>query len=54
MAEYGYSVPHPLGSEQDPQLLVDGAVAAVRDVLAATGTPGEAVAAVGLTGQSTA
>ncbi len=51
MAEYGYSVPQPLWSEQDPQLWWDGAVAAVRDVLAATGTPGEAVAAVGLTGQ---
>ena len=51
VAEYGYDVPAPLWSEQDPPLWWDGAVAAIRDVLAATGTPGEAVVAVGLTGQ---
>ena len=51
VAEYGYSVPAPLWSEQDPRLWWDGAVAAIRDVLAATGTTGEAVEAIGLTGQ---
>jgi xylulokinase len=49
--EYGYSVPAPLWSEQDPELWWAGAVGAVRDVLTATGTPGEGVEAIGLTGQ---
>ncbi|MET1232087.1 MAG: xylulokinase [Candidatus Limnocylindrales bacterium] len=49
--EYAYAVPEPLWSEQDPELWWAGAVGAVRDVLTATGTPGEAVEAIGLTGQ---
>jgi xylulokinase len=50
-AEYGFDVPQPLWSEQDPQLWWDGAVAAIRSVLASTGTAGNDVAAIGLTGQ---
>jgi xylulokinase len=50
-AEYGYEVPRPLWSEQDPALWWDGSVAAIRSVLASTGVPADDVAAVGLTGQ---
>jgi len=50
-AEYPYDVPRPLWSEQDPTLWWDGAVAAIRSVLAATATRGADVVAVGLTGQ---
>ena len=50
-AEYGYDVPRPLWSEQDPTLWWDGTVAAIRAVLASTGTSGDEVAAIGLTGQ---
>ncbi|HEV7810880.1 MAG TPA: xylulokinase [Candidatus Limnocylindrales bacterium] len=51
VAEYAFDVPRPLWSEQDPALWWDGAVAAIRSVLASTGVPPEQVAAVGLTGQ---
>ena len=50
-AEYGFDVPRPLWSEQDPKLWWDGAIAAIRSVLATTGTAGNEVAAIGLTGQ---
>jgi xylulokinase len=50
-SEYGVEVPQPLWSEQEPRLWWDGAVAAIRSVLATTGTPGDDVAAIGLTGQ---
>jgi xylulokinase len=50
-AEYGFEVPQPLWSEQEPSLWWDGAVAAIRSVLATTGTAGNDVAAIGLTGQ---
>ena len=50
-AEYDFEVPQPLWSEQDPRLWSDGAVTAIRAVLAATGVPGSHLAAVGLTGQ---
>lgn len=50
-AEYGFEVPQPLWSEQDPRLWSDGAVTAIRSVLGSTGTSGEDVAAIGLTGQ---
>jgi xylulokinase len=49
--EYGYDVPKPGWSEQDPGLWWDGTVAAVRAVLASSGVAGADVAAVGLTGQ---
>ena len=50
-SEYGYEVPRPMCSEQDPQLWWDGTRGAVRQALAAAGVDGDAVAAVGLTGQ---
>ena len=50
-AEYGFDVPHPLWSEQDPGLWWDGAVAAIGSVLRSTGRTGADVEAVGLTGQ---
>jgi xylulokinase len=51
VAEYGFDVPRPLWSEQQPQLWSDGAVTAIRSVLASTGVRGGEVAAIGLTGQ---
>jgi len=48
---YGFSVPRPLWSEQDPELWWDGAVAAIRSVIATTGVPADEVIAIGLTGQ---
>ena len=50
-AEYPFSVPRPLWSEQDPALWRDGTRAAIRSVLASSGVGGDAVEAVGLTGQ---
>jgi xylulokinase len=50
-ATYGYDTPRPLWSEQDPRLWWDGAVAAIRGVLADRGAEGSEVEAVGLTGQ---
>jgi xylulokinase len=49
--EYGFDIPHPLWSEQDPALWWDGAVGAIRSVLDSTGVDGGAIAAIGLTGQ---
>ncbi len=51
IAEYGFDVPRPLWSEQEPRLWWDGAVAAIRSVLRSSGTRGDDVAAIGLTGQ---
>jgi len=51
VVEYGYDIPHPLWSEQSPELWWDGAVGAIRAVLAQSGVPGGDVAAIGLTGQ---
>ena len=50
-ATYGYEVPRPLWSEQDPQLWWDGAQAAIREALSRAGIDGADVAAVGLAGQ---
>jgi len=50
-AEYPFEVPRPLWSEQDPGLWWDGAQAAIKAVLASTGVHGDAIAAIGLTGQ---
>jgi xylulokinase len=50
-SEYGFEIPHPLWSEQDPGLWWDGARAAIGSVLASSGVSGADVAAVGLTGQ---
>ena len=51
VAEYGFTVPRPLWSEQDPALWWDGAIAAIRAALDASGVSGTDVSAVGLTGQ---
>jgi xylulokinase len=51
IAEYGYEVPRPLWSEQDPALWWDGVVASVGSVLASTAVRPDAIAAIGLTGQ---
>ena len=50
-AEYGYDVPQAMWSEQSPSLWWDGTITAIRSVLASTGTPGDKVVAIGLTGQ---
>jgi xylulokinase len=50
-AEYGFSAPRPLWSEQDPAAWWDGAVVAIGSALAAAGGSGDDVVAVGLTGQ---
>jgi xylulokinase len=50
-SEYGFETPQPGWAEQDPGLWWDGAVAAIRSVLASSGARGDDVAAVGLTGQ---
>jgi xylulokinase len=49
--EYTFETPQPLWSEQDPRLWWDGAVAAIRNVLAAAGLAGDDIEAVGLAGQ---
>ena len=51
VAAYGFEVPRPGWTEQSPELWWDGAVTAIRRVLAATGVSGDEVRAVGLTGQ---
>ena len=51
IAEYGFDVPRPLWSEQDPALWWDGTVAAIRSVRASTGVGGDEIVAIGLTGQ---
>lgn len=50
-AEYPLSVPRPMWSEQDPALWWTGATTAIRAALASAGVGGDAIAAVGLTGQ---
>lgn len=50
-AEYAYSVPRPLWSEQDPLLWWEGTVAAIRSVLDSSGVEAAEIAAIGLTGQ---
>ena len=50
-AEYGFEVPHPLWSEQEPALWWTAAQDAIPRALAAAGLTGDDVAAVGLTGQ---
>ena len=51
VAEYGYEVPQPGWSEQEPALWWTGGQAAIHAALSAAGVDGSAVAAVGLTGQ---
>ncbi|MGZ8642069.1 MAG: xylulokinase [Actinomycetota bacterium] len=49
--EYMFETPRPLWSEQDPKLWWNGAVHAIRSVLAGSGICGEDVDALGLAGQ---
>jgi xylulokinase len=49
--EYDFDIPRPGWTEQDPALWWNGAVGAIRQVLATTAVPGSDVAAIGLTGQ---
>src|SRR5215212_8219031 len=51
VGEYGYDVPRPLWSEQDPLLWWGAATPAVRSALATANVDGAAVDAIGLTGQ---
>ena len=51
VAEYGFEMPRPLWSEQDPGLWWTGATTSIRAALEAAGVSGRDVAAVGLTGQ---
>ena len=51
VAEYGFDVPQPGWTEQDPGLWWTGAIEAIRSVLATTGVAGGDVSAIGLTGQ---
>ena len=48
---YGFDVPAPGWTEQDPALWWDGAVGAIRQALATAGVAGSEVAAIGMTGQ---
>lgn len=50
-AEYGFDIPHPGWTEQDPDLWWDGTTIAIRSVLEHGGLTGDDVVAVGLTGQ---
>lgn len=50
-SEYGFETPHPMWSEQAPDLWWAATVSAIADALAAGGIDGSDVAAVGMTGQ---
>jgi xylulokinase len=50
-SEYDFETPHPLWAEQDPGLWWAAAQEAIPRVLRETGTPPEAIAAVGAAGQ---
>lgn len=51
VSEYGYDVPRPGWTEQDPASWWTATVAAIRSALATAGLRGQDIAAVGLTGQ---
>ncbi|MBN2146422.1 MAG: xylulokinase [Anaerolineales bacterium] len=50
-SEYGFEIPHPLWSEQSPELWWIATVESVRKVLADSGVSGNQVKGIGLTGQ---
>ena len=50
-AEYGFDIPQPRWSEQDPGLWWDGTIAAIQSALASARIDGSDVAALGLAGQ---
>ncbi len=49
--EYGYDIPHPMWTEQDPHLWWDAAIGAIGQLLDSTGISPDDVDGVGLTGQ---
>jgi xylulokinase len=49
--EYGFEIPRPGWTQQDPALWWNGTVGSIKQVLGASGVPGSEVAAIGLTGQ---
>ena len=49
--EYGYDIPHPLWSEQDPALWWEGTVQSIRSLMKKTGAEPGQVTGMGLTGQ---
>jgi len=51
VSEYGFDIPQPGWSEQDPTLWWTAAIQAIGSVLASTGVRGDDVEVVGLTGQ---
>lgn len=51
VSEYGFSVPRPLWSEQEPALWWDAAISAIRSVLHTSAVVGDDIEAIGLTGQ---
>jgi xylulokinase len=50
-AEYGYEIPRPLWTEQDPHLWWDAAVEAISQLLQGSGVAAGDIDAIGLTGQ---
>jgi len=50
-AEYGYDVPRPLWTEQDPRLWWDAAIEAIGQMMGRSGVTPSAIDAIGLTGQ---
>jgi xylulokinase len=50
-SSYDYEVPHPMWSEQDPQLWWDATIAAIGEVMATSGVSASDVSGIGLTGQ---
>ena len=48
---YDFASPHPLWSEQDPQLWWEATVAAIREVLSIADVSGAEIGGIGLTGQ---
>jgi xylulokinase len=50
-SEYSFQTPHPLWSEQDPQLWWDGTIASIKKILADSGVKGAEIKGIGLTGQ---
>ena len=51
ISEYGFEVPRPLWSEQEPALWWDAAISAIRSVLHTSAVVGDDIEAIGLTGQ---
>lgn len=50
-AEYGYEVPRPMWSEQDPHLWWDGTVTAITEMRERSGVAASEIVSIGLTGQ---